>query len=178
METSDDFPPQEDGFERLWTPHRMAYVRGGENQPTSPDPDHCPFCKAIKKTDEEALIVHRGKFNYCLLNLYPYNSGHALVVPYRHEALITGLNDEEFEEFHKMVRSTMKTLQEVKHPDGFNLGINQNKVAGAGIAAHLHQHIIPRWLGDANFFPLVAQTRTIGELLTETRKTLAENWVD
>jgi ATP adenylyltransferase len=176
--SADQFPPREDGFQRLWTPHRSAYVRGSENQPLSADPAQCPFCRVQTQTDPEGLIVRRFENCYVLMNLYPYNSGHVMVVSQRHVPFLVDLDDSEYSEFTRVVRSTIKTLTAVIKPDGFNLGINQGKVAGAGVAGHLHQHIIPRWLGDANFFPLIAQTRTVGQLLSETRQRLADNWVD
>jgi ATP adenylyltransferase len=176
--SGDQFPPREDGFQRFWTPQRSAYIRGSENQPLSADPSECPFCRVQTQSDEDGLIVRRFEFCYVLMNLYPYNSGHIMVVAQRHVPLLLDLNDSEYSEFNRVIRSALKTLSAVINPDGFNLGINQGKVAGAGVAGHLHQHIIPRWLGDANFFPLIAQTRTVSQLLSETRQRLADNWID
>ncbi|MDR2538550.1 MAG: HIT domain-containing protein [Bifidobacteriaceae bacterium] len=174
--TDQDFPAQEDGYERLWTPHRAAYIRGSENQPLTDDPESCPFCKALKKSDEDGLIVYRSEYCFVIMNLYPYNNGHIMVVANRHEPLLVNLKKDEYRDFTDTVLVGVRTLEKVLHPDGFNLGVNQGRVAGAGVAAHLHQHIIPRWLGDANFFPLIAQTRTIGQLLTDLRAKLAQNW--
>lgn len=161
-----------DHFQRLWTPHRMAYV-GDHHQPGEAD---CPFCAAPGLSDEEALIVHRGKTVFVLLNLYPYNSGHLLVCPYRHVSLLDEATEEEAIEITMATRTAMRVVRAASHPDGFNLGVNQGAVAGAGIAAHLHQHVVPRWAGDANFFPIIAQTKAIPYLLAQTRATIAEAW--
>lgn len=161
-----------DHFQRLWTPHRMAYV-SDHTQPTEHD---CPFCAAPSLSDEEALIVHRGEHAYVLLNLFPYNSGHLLVCPYRHVSLLDEASDAEAMEITRLTQTAMRVVRAVSHPDGFNLGVNQGAVAGAGIAAHLHQHVVPRWGGDANFFPIVAQTKALPYLLGQTRADIAEGW--
>ena len=162
-----------DGFERLWTPHRAAYVSGT----AKPDKTgECPFCVAPSLSDAEALIVARGRACFALLNLYPYNSGHILVCTYRHVSLYTDLTDEERIEMGRMAARAMEALGEALRPAGFNLGMNQGDVAGAGIAAHIHQHIVPRWLGDANFLPIVAQTKAIPAILADTRELVSEAW--
>ena len=172
------FPPQEDGLQRLWTPHRMVYI-GGENKPAKgAGRDGCPFCAAPARTDEDALIVRRGRVAYALLNLYPYNSGHILVCPYRHVSLLTELTHAELVEVEELSAQAMRAVDAAMHPDGFNLGMNQGAVAGAGIAAHLHQHIVPRWAGDSNFFPIVAQTKSMPALLGQTRAQVADAWPD
>jgi ATP adenylyltransferase len=179
VEPAQDFAGAPDGYERLWVPHRLAYVNGPHNDDTSGAPDSaqaCPFCEAPHKSDEDALIVARGELVYALLNLFPYNSGHILVCPYRHIADYTELTPEETVEFSQFTQHAMRALREARHPQGFNLGINQGAVAGAGIAAHLHQHVIPRWIGDSNFFPIVAQTRALPELLSDTRASIAGAW--
>ncbi|WP_199731969.1 HIT family protein [Cellulomonas triticagri] len=165
-----------DGFGRLWTPHRMAYI-GGENKPTGSGPgDGCPFCRVPTLSDEEGLVVARGAVAYVVLNLYPYNGGHVLVVPYRHVADYTDLTDAEVAEVADLTRTAMRVLRAVSGPQGFNLGMNQGEVAGAGIAAHLHQHVVPRWGGDSNFLPVVGRTRALPELLADTRARLAAAW--
>lgn len=165
-----------DGFGRLWTPHRMAYL-GGENKPADGAAgDGCPFCRLPSLPDAEALIVARGAVAYVVLNLYPYNGGHVLVCPYRHVADYTDLSEEEVAEVATLTRTAMQVLREVSGPQGFNLGINQGAAAGAGIAAHLHQHVVPRWAGDANFLPVVGRTRALPELLGDTRSRLAAAW--
>jgi ATP adenylyltransferase len=167
---------QEDGYERLWTPHRTAYVRGSANQPDNPDKEHCPFCNAQKKSDEDGLIVYRGEKCFVIMNLFPYNSGHIMVLPKRHISFYIDLEQDELREFTELTRHAIEVINKVLKPDGLNLGMNQGRVAGAGIAAHLHQHILPRWTGDANFLPLIAQTRTVAQLLPEMREKLAKNW--
>ena len=151
------FPPQEDTVERLWTPQRMTYVlRNDEGKVTKPKTKECPFCAGPNKSDEDGLIAWRGTHVFAIMNLYPYNVGHLMICPYRHVSLITDLDDAELFEFEKATTLAMTVMKEVSHPDGWNIGINQGEVAGAGIAAHLHQHVVPRWNGDANFMPIVA----------------------
>jgi ATP adenylyltransferase len=165
-----------DSFDRLWTPHRMAYIRG-EGKPTGPGADEgCPFCRAPKLTDEEALIVARGSLVYAVLNLYPYNAGHVLICPYRHVAEYTELSPEETVEFGVFTQQTIEALRAAASPHGFNIGMNLGTVAGAGIAAHLHQHVVPRWGGDTNFMPVTGGTRVLPQLLPDTRKLLADSW--
>ena len=168
-----------DALQRLWNPHRMAYILG-ENKPTGPKAeDGCPFCRIPGLGDDEAaLIVARGRLVYAVLNLYPYNPGHLLVCPYRHIADYTELTDDEAAEFTAFTQDAMRAARKASNPQGFNLGINQGEVAGAGIAAHLHQHIVPRWSGDANFMPVVGRTRSLPVLLGDTRRLLAEAWPD
>ncbi len=165
-----------DGYQRLWTPHRMAYI-GGADKPTDDEPGPgCPFCRAPTQPDEQSLVVARGEVAYVVLNLYPYNSGHLLVCPYRHVPDYTDLTGEESEELTSLTQRAMRVLREVMTPQGFNLGMNQGEVAGAGIAAHLHQHVVPRWRGDSNFLPIVARSRALPELLADTRTRLAAAW--
>jgi ATP adenylyltransferase len=176
IEAASEYASQEDCFDRLWTPHRMAYVKG--DTPRARHGQECPFCLAPQKTDEEGLIVYRGQTAYALMNLFPYNSAHMLICPYRHVSRYEDTTVEERNEISKVTADALRTLREVIAPDGFNLGINQGEVAGAGIAAHLHQHIVPRWSGDANFFPIIAQTKAVPTLLGETRKKLQEGWCE
>lgn len=161
-----------DGFQRLWTPHRMAYIQAG------PEPlkEACPFDEAPRKSDEDGLIVARGKTAYVLLNLFPYNSGHLLVCPYRHIATYDEATAEEVAEIGALTQTAMRVLRQVSRCDGFNIGMNQGAVAGAGVAAHLHQHIVPRWATDANFFPIIAKTKALPQLLGDVRRTVAEAW--
>jgi len=127
-------------------------------------------------SDEDALVVARGQTAFVVLNLYPYNSGHLLVCPYRHVADYTDLTPQEVAEVAELTRVAMRVIRAVSAPAGFNLGMNQGEVAGAGIDAHLHQHVVPRWRGDANFLPVVARTRAMPELLADTRARLAAAW--
>ncbi|SDJ16788.1 ATP adenylyltransferase [Frankineae bacterium MT45] len=173
---AESFAGEADGFGRLWTPHRMAYIKG-EGKPAHSDAgDHCPFCRAPTLSDVDGLIVARGEQAYAVLNLYPYNSGHLMAVPYRHVADYTELRDGEVAEIAELTQIAMRTIRDIAAPHGFNIGMNQGEVAGAGIAAHLHQHIVPRWGGDTNFIPIVAHTRVLPQLLSETRAALAEAW--
>ena len=166
-----------DAFDRLWTPHRMAYIKG-ENRPSGPGPDEeCPFDRAPKQRDEDGLIVARGALVYAVLNLYPYNPGHVLICPYRHVADYTDLTEPETAELAGHTRQAMSTLRAASGAQGFNIGMNMGSVAGAGIAAHLHQHVVPRWGGDTNFMPVVGRTRVLPQLLADTRKLLAEAWL-
>ena len=164
----------QDGFERLWTPHRMAYVRG--ERPSDEAGDGCPFCAAPGKDDADGLIVHRGEHCYVVMNLFPYNPGHVLVCPYRHVPLYVDLTGVELAEFTALTRAAIRTLERSSRPHGFNLGMNQGAVAGAGVAAHLHQHVVPRWGGDANFLPIVGRTKALPMLLEDVRQSLLEAW--
>ena len=162
-------------FQRLWTPHRMAYI-GGQNKPSDDTPAQCPFCTGPARSDEESLIVYRGETSYVIMNLYPYNTGHLLVCPYRHISDLTEATAAERVEISELTATAMSVVRSVSHPHGFNLGMNQGEVAGAGIAAHLHQHIVPRWKGDANFMPIIGRTKPVPQLLGEQRDMLASAW--
>ncbi|WP_230976370.1 MULTISPECIES: HIT domain-containing protein [Georgenia] len=174
-EPAGDLAGVPDAFQRLWTPHRMAYV-DGHDKPKDEGSGECPFCRAPGREDAAALIVHRGEHAYVVLNLYPYNPGHLLVCPYRHVADLTELTTVERDEVGALSATAMTVLRRVSSPHGFNLGMNQGAVAGAGIAAHLHQHVVPRWAGDANFFPIVAGTKALPQVLGDTRELLATAW--
>ena len=174
LESEHDFARVDDGFERLWTPHRMAYING--ERPTDHAGDGCPFCAVIPKDDAEGLIVHRGESCYVVMNLFPYNPGHVLVCPYRHVSLYVDLTDEETLEFGSLTKASMVALEGSSAPMGFNIGINQGAVAGAGIRAHLHQHVVPRWSGDSNFLPIIGRTKALPMLLEETRQRLVDAW--
>ncbi|MCY7394887.1 MAG: HIT domain-containing protein [Nocardioides sp.] len=164
-----------DELERLWTPHRMAYIRG-ENKPPDASANQCPFCRVPTLDDVDGLVVHRGRLSFAVLNLYPYAPGHLMVCPYRHVADYTDTTDEEAAEIADLTRTGMRVVRSVSGAVGFNLGMNQGAVAGAGIAAHLHQHVVPRWPGDQNFMPIIARTKTLPELLSQTRDLFAGAW--
>lgn len=164
-----------DSWQRLWAPHRMEYLKG-ENRPLNGDETSCPFCSIPKLSDEDGLIVARGKSAYVVMNLYPYNAGHLLISAYRHVADLTLLSDEERNEISHLSSHAMKVLRKVANPAGFNLGMNQGSVAGAGVADHIHQHVVPRWSGDANFMPIIGKTKTMPALLQTTRSELANAW--
>jgi len=179
-----------DHLQRLWTPHRMAYVTGGSDgasgsgEPASAEPAEteiagikgCPFCRIPTLSDEDGLIVARGTHVYAVLNLYPYNPGHLMVVPFRHLPDYTDLNSPELAEFSMFTRHALRTVRTVSAPHGFNIGINAGSAAGAGIAEHLHQHVVPRWGGDSNFMPVIGQTKVLPQLLADTRQLLAQAW--
>ncbi len=172
-----DYLGDADGFQRLWTPHRMVYIKG-ENKPLHDEAgDDCPFCVKPKQDDAQALIVARGELVYAGLNLYPYNSGHLMAIPYRHVADYTELSEAETIELGVFTQRAMRALRVAMAPHGFNIGLNQGNVAGAGIAAHLHQHVVPRWGGDTNFMPVVAQTRVLPQLLANARAEIASAWM-
>jgi ATP adenylyltransferase len=170
MDTPDEIAP--DGLMRLWMPHRMAYIKG-EGRPAAPE---CVFCEIPKMSDADGLIVARGTQVYAVLNLYPYNSGHIMVVPYRHVADYTDLDDAETDELADFTKRSMTALRTSAQAQGFNIGMNMGSVAGAGIAAHLHQHVVPRWGGDANYMATVGHTKVLPQLLADTRVILAKAW--
>jgi ATP adenylyltransferase len=169
-------PGEPDELDRLWTPHRMAYIKGEDRATDHDQPTGCPFCRAPSRPEDESLIVARGELVFAVLNLYPYNPGHLMICPYRHIADYTDLTDAETAEVARFTQTAMRTIRKVSGAHGFNLGMNQGAVAGAGIAAHLHQHIVPRWGGDTNFMPVVGRTKVLPQLLTDTRNLLAEVW--
>lgn len=172
MRSSESYAAVPDEFQRLWTPHRMAYIEKGMQGGL----EECPFCVAPQLSDEEGLIVHRGTTSFVLLNLYPYNSGHLLVCPYRHVALYDEATSEEISEIALLTQTAMRVLKKVARNDGYNIGMNQGKIAGAGVADHLHQHIVPRWSTDSNFFPIIAKTKAITGLLGDVRESIAQAW--
>jgi ATP adenylyltransferase len=150
----------------------MVYLQTGQ-QP----PEHgCPFCLGPDMSDQDALIVYRGKTCFALLNLFPYNSGHLLVCPYRHVAMYDEITQEEAAEMALLTQQAMRVLKEVSQCHGLNIGMNQGEVAGAGIAGHLHQHIVPRWKNEANFFPIIAKTKALPRLLGEVRDSISAAW--
>ncbi len=165
-----------DELQRLWTPHRMAYIKGVNKPANGEAGQECPFCRIPTLDDEEGLVVHRGRLAYTVLNLYPYSPGHLLVCPYRHVADYTELTPEETDEVATLTQTSMRVIRSVSGAHGFNLGMNQGAVAGAGIAAHLHQHVVPRWGGDQNFMPIIGRTRAMPQLMSDTRGLLADAW--
>ena len=160
-----------DAFARLYTPHRMAYIKGEGK-------DGCPFCDIPKMGDEQGLVVARGEHCFVVLNLYPYNSGHLMVVPYRHVSSYDDLTDAETGELAALTQRSLRAIRHASGAQGFNVGMNLGSVAGAGIAAHLHQHVVPRWGGDTNFMPVVGHTKVLPQLLPDTRDLLARAWAE
>jgi len=182
-ESADDFAAAPDAFQRLWTPYRLAYISqvtsdavAGDIGNGDTESSECPFCVAPGLSDEEALIVARGTHAYVLLNLYPYNSGHLLICPYRHVAEYDEATINETAEIASLTQRAMIVLRATASVHGFNIGMNQGKIAGAGIAGHLHQHLVPRWQFDSNFFPIIAQTKALPRLLGEVRTEIANVW--
>ncbi|WP_278312966.1 HIT family protein [Lolliginicoccus levis] len=162
-----------DHLDRIWTPHRMAYIA----EATGPTKDEgCPLCAIPRKSDEDGLVIARGAAVYAVLNLFPYNPGHLMVVPYRHVADLTDLAPDEASELTEFTQIALRTIREVSRPHGFNVGLNLGNAAGGSLSAHLHQHLVPRWVGDANFITVTASTKVLPQLLGQTRALLAEAW--
>lgn len=158
-------------MEDLWSPWRMKYI--ANNEP----PGKCIFCSAPAEINEpDNLIVHQGKLAYVILNRYPYTSGHLMVVPYVHHATIEELHPETRAEMMELVNQAIGILRAVYHPEGFNIGINLGSAAGAGIAEHVHMHVVPRWNGDTNFMSTVSNTRVIPEDLMTAREKIKHAW--
>lgn len=159
-------------MDRLWTPWRYAYVTTAD---TSHSGDSCVFCELLRAGDDrESLIVHRAKFNFIVLNAFPYTSGHSLIVPYEHLDRMHKLSEAASFEMMALARKLEAALIGLYRPDGVNLGMNIGKAAGAGIAGHIHMHALPRWVADANFMSVVGETRVLPELLSTTYQRLKE----
>lgn len=153
-------------MKHIWAPWRIKYV-------LSPKPDGCILCDKPKQDkDAENYILYRGKLNFIMLNAYPYNPGHLLVAPYRHLGSLTELTENERNEHYALVSRSVEVLKAASKPAGFNIGANLGKVAGAGIDDHFHSHIVPRWQGDDNFMPVLADVRIIPQALQDTYKDL------
>ncbi len=149
-------------MESLWAPWRIDYILSKKTA-------GCIFCdKPGEDRDEENLILYRGEHNFIIMNAFPYNNGHIMVVPYQHTATLSGWQPEERQEMMEMADLAVELLRKTMRPDGFNLGINMGLVAGAGVADHIHLHVVPRWNGDTNFMPVLSDTRVISEALRAT----------
>lgn len=155
-------------FERIWAPHRAAYI------PTAAERDGCPFCDM--PAHENSLVVAASDTMYAVLNRHPYNPGHLMVVPRRHVADLTDLTSAESVELVDVTRQALRALRTVGRPQSFNVGLNLGLAAGASVAAHLHQHVVPRWTGDANFISVVGGLKVLPQLLQDTRDLLVEAW--
>jgi ATP adenylyltransferase len=155
---------------QLWAPWRLEYIQSADQQ------EGCLFCRATGLDDEEGLVVQRGEQAFVLLNRYPYASGHLMVAPYRHEGEFGELEAEEALEVHRLAAMGVGVLADVMAPQGFNLGWNLGRIAGAGVVDHVHLHIVPRWAGDTNFMPVLADVKVMPEALEATRRKLAEAW--
>jgi ATP adenylyltransferase len=160
-------------WDRLWAPHRKQYLA---DEAGNFDDKTCPFCIAQEVSDEQGLVIIRRTHTFAVMNKYPYNSGHLLICTNRHVALYDQMTPEETQEMAELTAQAMRTLREVAKADGFNIGLNQGNVAGAGVADHIHQHVVPRWAGDINFMPIVGGTKVLPELIEQTRLLLSENW--
>jgi ATP adenylyltransferase len=154
----------------LWAPWRLEYIQQADEL------EGCIFCLAAAGADEETLVVHRGEHAFALLNKFPYASGHLMVAPFRHVADFGDLSDEEALELHRLAGSGMAALAETFQPQGYNLGWNLGRIAGAGVVDHVHEHVVPRWAGDTNFMPVLADVKVLPEHLAETRAKLAAAW--
>lgn len=159
-----------DGLERLWTPYRMSYVRGED-----PDPG-CPFCRIGAPDGDDELLIVRGQSVYAVLNRFPYNPGHLMVIPYRHIGDITEMTREETHEMAEMTQKAVSVIRSVSAPAAFNIGLNLGSVAGGSLSDHIHQHVVPRWTGDANFMTVTAGVKVLPQLLADTRALLADAW--
>lgn len=164
-----------DRLARLWTPYRMNYIiespKSGGSKGSSQ-----PFTDIPMMSDEDGLVVARGELVYVVLNLYPYNPGHLMVVPYRRVSELEDLTVDESAELMALTQKAIRVIKAVSRPDAFNVGLNLGKSAGGSLADHLHMHVVPRWSGDANFITVVGQTKMIPQLLRDTRALLAEEW--
>ena len=162
------------GLDRIWTPHRLAYIRaergGDEHEPTG-----CPFC-AMREPSTGDLVVARGGTTFAVLNLHPYNPGHLMVLPYRHVSDLEDLTDEESLDLLAMTTAGVRAIKKVSNPQAFNVGLNLGNAAGGSLSAHLHQHVVPRWTGDANFITVIGNTKVLPQLLEDTRDLLADAW--
>ena len=164
-----------DRLTRLWTPHRMAYVTA--DGPDRVEGDGCPFCVIPTRSDEDGLVLRRGELAYVVLNLHPYNPGHLMVLPLRHVADYEDLTPQECAEIAALTQQALRTVRAVSQPHAFNIGMNLGGVAGGSLAEHLHQHVVPRWSGDANFITVLSGVKVIPQLLADTRTLLADAWM-
>jgi ATP adenylyltransferase len=156
--------------QQLWAPWRLEYIRQADEQ------EGCLFCRAAEGEDEAGLVLHRGRNTLALLNKFPYASGHLMVAPYRHVGEFSELEDGEVLELHRLASQGMGALAQLYGPQGFNLGWNLGRIAGAGVVDHVHLHVVPRWAGDTNFMPVLADVKVLPEHLLETRTRLAQAW--
>jgi len=154
----------------LWAPWRLEYVSNADDQ------KGCIFCLAASATDENSLVVHRGELAFVLLNRFPYSSGHLMVTPFRHVSELAQLSSDEASEIHALTVRALEVLADAYRPEGFNIGWNLGKPAGAGIVDHVHEHVVPRWQGDTNFMPVLADVRVIPEHLQATQVRLVAGW--
>jgi ATP adenylyltransferase len=156
--------------QRLWAPWRIEYIKG-------PKPEECIFCTAVEAADDaERHVVARGERCFVMLNAYPYTNGHVMVAPYAHVPSLEELDEPTLLELMKLVRSSLGAIRDAYGPEGFNIGVNQGKVAGAGVEEHVHMHVVPRWGGDTNFMPVFAGTRVLPQSLEDSYRELTASW--
>jgi ATP adenylyltransferase len=166
-----------DRLQRLWTPYRMNYIVGAIDRETAGSAgSKQPFTDIPRLSDEDGLVVARGELVYAVLNLYPYNPGHLMVVPYRRVAELEDLTAPESAELMAFTQMAIRVMKGVSSPDGFNVGLNLGRSAGGSLAEHLHMHVVPRWSGDANFITVIGDSKIIPQLLRDTRRLLATEW--
>ena len=153
-----------DKLDRLWAPWRLEYIKS-----TVKEPDGCFLCEAVKAGDDrERLLLHRDELVFIIMNLYPYNNGHLLIAPYRHVGTLDDLSTEELNAISDVTRKAVRWLERAFSPHGFNIGLNLGKAGGAGLPAHLHWHVVPRWDGDSNFMPVLGCVKVISDGLAST----------
>ncbi|MCT7659606.1 HIT family protein [Mycobacterium deserti] len=167
-----------DHLQRLWTPHRMTYIAESPMKNPASDKSSEPFSEIPTLSDEDGLVVARGETVYVVLNLYPYNPGHSMVVPYRRVAELEDLTADESAELMTFTQKTIRVIKAVSSPHGFNVGLNLGKSAGGSLAEHLHMHVVPRWSGDANFITIIGGSKVVPQLLRETRELLSTEWAN
>jgi ATP adenylyltransferase len=164
-----------DHLQRLWTPHRMSYIAEAPLRRENSS-EARPFTDIPTLSDEDGLVVARGELVYVVLNLYPYNPGHLMVVPYRRVSELEDLTDAESAELMAFTQKAIRVIKNVSRPHGFNVGLNLGASAGGSLAEHLHVHVVPRWGGDANFITIIGDSKVIPQLLRDTRRLLATEW--
>jgi len=155
---------------QLWAPWRLEYIKQADER------EGCFFCAAAEGPDDEVLVVHRGERAFVLLNKFPYSSGHLLVAPFRHIGDFGELDNDEALEIHRLAAEGLGALAAVYEPQCYNLGLNLGRIAGAGVIDHVHEHVVPRWGGDTNFMPVLADVKVLPEHLAETRERVAAAW--
>lgn len=165
-----------DHLQRLWTPHRMTYIVGAIKSGSAKSSE--PFSDIPTMSDEDGLVVARGELVYAVLNLYPYNPGHLMVVPYRRVAELEDLTEPESAELMAFTQKAIRVMKSISRPHGFNVGLNLGTSAGGSLAEHLHMHVVPRWGGDANFITVIGGAKVIPQLLRDTRELLANEWAN
>jgi ATP adenylyltransferase len=166
---------ESDHLQRLWTPYRMSYLAEAPLRREKSSGDE-PFTDIPQLSDEDGLVVARGELVYAVLNLYPYNPGHLMVVPYRRVSELEDLTDKETAELMAFTQKAIRVIKNVSRPHGFNVGLNLGESAGGSLAEHLHVHVVPRWGGDANFITIIGDSKVIPQLLRDTRRLLATEW--